>query len=298
MSENFENGNWVHVDAYTKDDGTQVREHWRRKYAGQVQYDNNNVLHADLHYDVINNGADKKEYQKYLEQKFVDVGKYTLRELDKLPEPIKNIGEDIVVSGVNKTTKGAIDGLGSVFATIMETPTAYELYKVASPNKGYNMEYVKKNGTLYNSSSELGDEKIEQKIKAWLQHEKTGMTDCKVFKMHENSELSQKIANSDEMKEILKKDIDMLRYAKVLPEKHIDFKTPDLYNSLHGANMTYAKLDKEGNLVMRFEDLWNFNESSTSLKSKVGRKLQDYGGLEPYYAIIEVKIPKSELDKY
>ena len=33
MTDNFENENWVHVDAYTKDDETQVREHWRRKYA-------------------------------------------------------------------------------------------------------------------------------------------------------------------------------------------------------------------------------------------------------------------------
>ena len=144
MSENFENGNWVHVDTYTKDDGTQVREHWRRKYAGQIQYDNNNILRADLHYDVINNGADKKEYQKYLEQKFVDVGKYTLGELDKLPEPIKNAGEDILVSGVNKNTKRFVDLAAPFFSKMMNSPNALELYKVASPNNGYNMEYVKK----------------------------------------------------------------------------------------------------------------------------------------------------------
>jgi len=33
MAENYENSNenWVHVDAYTRDDGTQVSEYWRRK---------------------------------------------------------------------------------------------------------------------------------------------------------------------------------------------------------------------------------------------------------------------------
>ena len=71
-----------------------------------------------------------------------------------------------------------------------------------------------------------------------------------------------------------------------------------MYNSLHGANITGANLDNDGNLMLKFEDLYNFSKNSKSGRSMAGYKLQQQGLMQPYYIRTTVKIPKSELDKY
>ncbi len=85
MTENFENGNWVHVDSYLRDDGTRVSEYWRRKYAGQIRYDNPNALSADLHYDVTYKAPNLTEQAKLLERQ------------------IHGTADDILVNSTNKT---------------------------------------------------------------------------------------------------------------------------------------------------------------------------------------------------
>ncbi len=279
MSENFENGNWVHVDAYTKDDGTQVREHWRRKYAKQVQYDNPNALSADLHYDVTYKAPTLKEQAKFLGKQIHDTA------------------DDILVNSTNKTIA---DWGGNFFSWWQQTDEAHNLYKIASKNYNHNYDYIQKNGTLYNSTKDLRDEKLEKKIKARLLLEGTGMQDCKVFVAKENSSLSQKVANSDELKSIIKQDIQYIRKFKIFPAKdsNVEFTSPDLYNALHGANIADASFDKDGNLNLVIEDLYNFNQGRTSVRGRVGEKLQNQGDLVPYYIRVNVKIPKSELDKY
>ena len=279
MSENFENGNWVHVDSYLRDDGTRVSEYWRRKYVGQVQYDKPNALSADLHYDVTYKAPNLTEQAKLLGRQIHDTA------------------DDILVNSANKTIA---DWGGNVFSVFANTPEAHDLYKIASPNYDYNFEYAQKNGTMYNSTEDLHDEKLEKKIKARLLIEGTGMQDCKVFVADENSSLSQKIADSDELKEIIKSDIQYIRRFNVFPAKgkDIEFTSPDLYNAIHGANISDAKFDKDGNLYLSIEDLYNFNKGRTSVKGRIGEKLQNQGDLIPFYMRVNVKIPKSELDKY
>ncbi len=52
MSENFENGNWVHVDSYLRDDGTRVSEYWRRKYVNPAFANNEpNSLSGGISYE-------------------------------------------------------------------------------------------------------------------------------------------------------------------------------------------------------------------------------------------------------
>lgn len=279
MAENFENENWVHVDSYLRDDGTRVSEYWRRKYAGQIQYDNPNALSADLHYDVTYKAPNLTEQAKLLGRQ------------------IHGTADDILVNSTNKTVA---DIGGKVFSFFANTPEAHDLYKIASPNKDYNPEYIKQNGTLYNSTEDLRDEKLEKKIKARLLLEGTGMDDCKVFVANENSSLSQKIANSDELKSIIKQDMQYIRKFNIFPSKgsNIEFTSPDLYNALHGANIADATFDKNGNLNLVIEDLYNFNQGRTSVRGRLGEKFQNKGDLIPYYVRVNVKIPKEELDKY
>ncbi len=343
MDDYFKNdGDMIHVDAYTKDDGTHVNEYWRRK-RGNGGFTNGGFwdekysdgihnggfahpnpmreIEAPYNYQLggfvppymQNNGGILPEQNSFLSYKKLnnmftnqymknnimkEIAKNGLNALDQIPTSVKNKLEDGLIFGVEHFDKKFTDIIAKPFSKVMDSPDAFELYKVGSPNFNYNPDYVRNNGELYNSTKELGDEKLAKKIQAWLLYEKTGMTDCKVLKLEPNSSLSQKIANSQEIKDILKHDIKMLRYAKVLPSTKINFQTPDLHNSMHGCDLTYAKLDKEGNLIMRFEDLWNFNEGRTSVKNRVGEALQKRGLLIPYYLVVDVKIPKSELDMY
>jgi len=277
---NGTNEKLVHVNSYTKDDGTKVKEHWR----GKKTY--NEELLAKLN-ALQNNITDNNNAFIF--------GLY-----EKLPVKTKQSIENTLVENANKNNKFIVDLSGQMISAWQNLPNAYALYKVASPNLNYNPEYVRKNGQLFNSASELGDKKLEQKIKARLLLENTSMQDCKVFVANENSSISQKIANSNELKTIIKKDIEFIRKLRCFPAvgSDIEFTSPDLYNALHGANITEAKFDKQGNLNIKIEDLYNFNKGRTSFRGRIGEKLQSLGSLEPYYIVVDVKIPKLELDKY
>jgi len=96
----------------------------------------------------------------------------------------------------------------------------------------------------------------------------------------------------------IKKNIYYIRNYNTFPTKFIEFSSPDLYNTIHGGNIQDVNIDKEGNLNFSVEDLYNFNKGRTSVRGRVGEKLQNEGSLIPYYIKINVKIPKSELDKY
>lgn len=68
---------------------------------------------------------------------------------------------------------------------------------------------------------------------------------------------------------------------------------------LHGAEIKNIRFDKERkNILCTIEDFYNFNPNRTSVKGRIGYKLQKQGDLMPFYVIINVKIPKSVWDKY
>lgn len=48
---------------------------------------------------------------------------------------------------------------------------------------------------------------------------------------------------------------------------------------------------------MQVVDFYNFNEGRTSVKGRVGRKLQDMEDVEPYYIIVDVIVPKNLIQK-
>lgn len=67
----------------------------------------------------------------------------------------------------------------------------------------------------------------------------------------------------------------------------------DLYSTFHGAEIKNIYVDSEENLNLRIEDFYNFNPDRTSVKGRVGEKLQKQGDLENFYVITVLKIPKT-----
>jgi len=171
------------------------------------------------------------------------------------------------------------------------------LYRVGSPELNNNPEYVQKNGKLHNSINDLKNTNLKQDIKARLKSE-TGKEDCKVLKLHSDSSMAKKIESSEDFKAFLINNPNLLKPNGSLQEAKITFQKSDLYNALHGAVIKDAKTDAQGNLTLTVQDLWNFNKGRTSVRGRIGEKLQNGGSLENYYIIIDIKIPKEELEKY
>ena len=67
---------------------------------------------------------------------------------------------------------------------------------------------------------------------------------------------------------------------------------------MHGAKVKDIKLDDNGNITLRVEDLYNFEANRTSVKGRLGEKYQNKGQIENYYIITKIEIPKSVWSKY
>ena len=217
------------------------------------------------------------------------------RRLQKLVDYAKEIIENKAIEIV---TKEIANYWAPKVAKILNSPEAYQLYRVGSPGLNNNPEYIQKNAKLYNSINDLKNINLKQNIKARLNAE-TEKTDCKVLHLRSDSSIAQKIENSQEFKDFLINNPLLFKPNSFLQEGEIIFReNSDLYNSLHGALIKNAKTDAHGNLTLTVQDLWNFNKGRPSLRGRVGEKLQNEGSLENYYIIIDIKIPKEKLEFY
>lgn len=178
-------------------------------------------------------------------------------------------------------------------------PESYDLFKIAVDKKTHNNDYVKKNGKLYDSIDDLHNDKLSKDIKSRIAQE-SQQKDCKVLVLNSNSSVAQKIQQSDALREFLTKNMESIRKTGTAPNTTIEFKDidKDLYSTFHGAEVKNIRLDNQGNLNIRVEDYYNFNPNRTSVKGRVGEKLQKQGDLEPYYVITVLKIPKEVWQNY
>lgn len=202
--------------------------------------------------------------------------------------------EDILA---NHTTKGTADILAQIHYKFTKEYDAINLYKVASSNLNYNQPYIKENGKMYNSISELNENKLEKDIQRYL-HDNTNQKDCKVLKLRADSSLAKKIQNSKELEDFIKKNIAQLRNGKIIYEETITFAHGDLYDTLHGATFNNVRLQPNGDITMTARDFYNFEANRTSFRGKLGYKLQSEGSLENYFIVIEIRIPKSVWGNY
>lgn len=217
--------------------------------------------------------------------------------LDKLYYQYKVLQRKTEEYLVNDADKWLIDGLGSVFAKWHNLPESLELYKIASPNlEPFTKDYIQKNGRLFDKISDLHSNQLKKDIQSRLQKE-TGKTDCKILLLNSDSSMSKSILTNSDFKTFINQNIDVIRKNGTIPNSPITFQYGDMYNALHGAEIKDVKIDNQGNLIMRIEDLYNFEPNRTSTRGRTGERLQNKGDLKNYYIIILIKIPKEQLPK-
>lgn len=219
------------------------------------------------------------------------------QQIQTLETEQRTLGQKVDDLAVKIVTKDLANKVAPQIAKILNSTDAYQLYRVGSPGLKYNPEYIQKNGILHESISDLKNTNLEKDIRARVKAE-AHKEDCKVLNLHSDSSMARKIATSQDFKEFLVKNPALTKPNGSLQHSEITFKNGDLYNSLHGAVVKDAKTDAQGNLTLTVQDLWNFDAGRTSVRGRVGEKLQNEGSLENYYIIIDIKIPKEDLKKY
>lgn len=146
---------------------------------------------------------------------------------------------------------------------------------------------------MYDSINELSDRYDKKDIKNRVALE-AETPDCRVFVLSDKSTIASKIATSNTMARFILDNYIELSQGKEILSKNINFESEDgdLYASFHSAGVKNCKMDENGNIKLQIVDFYNFNEGRTSVKGRVGRKLQEMDDVEPYYIIVDVNIPK------
>lgn len=209
-----------------------------------------------------------------------------------------NIVENFIVDIADKDN--SLFG-GKIYSKIHKQTDAYNFFKIAVNEEERNQSYVMKNGILYPNLDKLKNPELKQKILKRIYSEIQSLNDCQVFLFKKESSISEKIAKSNAMKKFLIKNMQKIRIFGVTDDTTIEFQSndSDLYATLHGADIKNIRFDKaRKNILCTIEDFYNFNPDRTSLKGRIGYKLQEQGDLIPFYVIIDVKIPKSIWDNY
>ena len=211
---------------------------------------------------------------------------------------LKKAGENYIVEKINCQIA---DKGGNLLSKKNNQPEAYNFFKIAINKENSNQDYINKNAYLYSNIEKLNDKRKQKEILKRIQSEMPNLNDCQVFLFKQDSSIAEKIAQSNAMKNFLIKNMQKIRIFGVTDDSTIEFQSndSDLYATLHGADIKNIRFDKaRKNILCTIEDFYNFNPNRTSLKGRIGYKLQKQGYLIPFYVIINVKIPKSIWNNY
>ena len=211
------------------------------------------------------------------------------------PESIKwgkRIIDDFFVA---RASKYIVLWYGAGHSGLCNMPEAYELFKIAVKDKSSN-SYIKNNGKLYKSIDDLNNKYDKRDIRERIAVE-SSISDCRVLVMDDKSSLSDKISKSYAIARFVRENYARLSNGQEIPSINITFENDDsdLYSCFHSAGIKNCKMDKDGNIRLQVVDFYNFNAGRTSVKGRVGRKLQDMGDIDPYYIIVDVVIPKDKI---
>ncbi|CDC21521.1 unknown [Clostridium sp. CAG:306] len=209
----------------------------------------------------------------------------------------KDTIEEYVVKNMTQAQADMIANILSNVPGFRETTALWNLSSSKFENNKRNNDYVTKNGYVYHKIDDLHNTNLQKDIKDRLKKE-TGKNDCKVLVLHTESSMAKEIVGNKDFKNFLKNNIKELEQNKYIQEKNITFRSGDLYNAMHGAKVKDIKLDDNGNITLRVEDLYNFEANRTSVKGRLGEKYQNKGQIENYYIITKIEIPKSVWSKY
>lgn len=258
-----------------------------------------NVIGDDIYKEVLKDivGAETDLELKLMQDELTFI--HNLYETGSLR---KLIEDDIV----EKTDLQQANLGGKFYAWFMNMPESYAFFKLGINDKlgesetKDTLDYIQKNGHMYNSLSELNNPQEAERILARIHAEKEEKhrTDTRIVKFNPDSSVASAIKNSNAFKAFVKKHANDFINGNIIYDEKIEFTNVDrdLYSTFHGATIRMAYLDKNNNLIVTLEDYYNFNPGRTSLKGRIGYKLEKQGDLIPYYVIVKLVVPMKKYE--
>lgn len=240
-------------------------------------------------------GKNLKQDVKILQKK-IEKSDGTIEEISKLDFELIRLNQIIEDLIVKYTEKWMANIGGEIFAWQHNTSEALALYKIGSPERNGNIDYVQKNGYMYESVKELNNNQLEKDFSDRLQKE-IGKKDAPILVLNTDSTMAAAIQRTEELQTFITNNISALKNGSTINNKTITFKTGDMYNALHGAVIREAQIDVQGNLNIQITDIWNFNKNRPSLRGRLGEKYQENGELTNYGILIIIKIPQEKWQK-
>ena len=89
-------------------------------------------------------------------------------------------------------------------------PESYNLFSIGIDNENKNIEYINKNGKLYNSTKSLENSDLSQSITRRITGESTS-SDCEVVVFGTESAMAKKIQKSTALKKFLSENMEALK---------------------------------------------------------------------------------------
>ena len=268
----------VYVHGYTRNDGTEVRAHYRSKPDG---VGSNNYEHSGT-----STGASANIEQPTVLEGGITYNDYPINKNAGIREHF----EHNINSASGALNKSALDGLINAFGYPLNQYDAVALWNMASNPTGiYNNDYIRKNGTLYNDVDSLTNEyapykaKIKDKIKSQF-----GDVNVPGVVLHENSNVSNAIAHSEELENFIRNNYADLKSGKEISGSFRFNGFNNLHNAFGSVDVLSAKV--RGNYVdVELLDTYDFNKNDKNLFVKMGRRAQETGKLNPYFTIVKCR---------
>ena len=277
-SELASNSDVVYVHAYTRDDGTEVKAHYRSKPDG---VGGNNYEYSGTSTDAAASIEPTLKleggitYNDYPISESAKIGDYFQHQINSTKGFLNEIGLNL---GIN------------LFGYPSNQNDAVEMWNMASNPIGiYNNDYIRKNGTLYNDVDSLTNEyapykaKIKDKIKSQF-----GDVNVPGVVLHENSNVSNAIAHSEELENFIRNNYADLKSGKEISGSFRFNGFNNLHNAFGSVDVLSAKV--RGNYVdVELLDTYDFNKNDKNPFVKMGRSAQETGKLNPYFTIVKCR---------
>ncbi len=204
---------------------------------------------------------------------------------------------NILQEQLDNNFKKQFDRCISLFSSLM--PISAILWKLATTKFQEGMDYINKNGIMYNTIDNIKDVTIKEFVKHKIEKQMQ-VRDSKGIVFNTDSEIANNIVDSIALRNYIKKYRNSFKPGAKLSITALDFNllNLDLYNSIHKADLIDIKIGNDMTFYAQVVDTYDFNKGSLNPLVKIARHYQDEDKIENYYIIVNIEIPKSEWEKY
>lgn len=169
---------------------------------------------------------------------------------------------------------------------------AAALWVLASSKFKRGLDYIEKNGKMINKITDLPNENLQKNVRNKLSSQ-IQKKEARGVYFYSNSSIAKSVSESQEFKQIINKNIDVLVYEKKIIAKKSVFLEKFLNNHLaiHGCDILNIRVE---NGILRATVIDTVDYNPNDIKVKLPRDLQEGNAIENYYIIIEIAEPISK----